>query len=121
MSTTDETKERLPVAGPSRIAASEVKQRGWRGVMRTVRQEGAVVVTNHREPEAVILGIERYEALLQATRVVETRQEADLDSLRRRFDERLAVLKADDAGDRLRAVIRKPAKLSGKVRAGAGF
>lgn len=56
------------------------------------------------------------DGVLQATRLVETRKDVDLDSLRRRFDERLAVLKTDDAGDRLRAVIRKPAKLGGKVR-----
>ena len=66
MSTTDEPKDGLPVAGPSRIAASEVKQRGWRGVMRTVQQQGTLVVTNHNRPEAVILGVEQYEALRQA-------------------------------------------------------
>ena len=108
------------VEEPTRIAASEVKQRGWRGVMRTVRQKGTVVVTNHSEPEAVILDVERYEALLQAAQRIETRMEADLEALRSRFDERLAVLRSEDAGDRLRAVLRKPARLGGRVRAGSG-
>ena len=121
MSTAQGSKGRLPAQGPRRIPASEVKLRGWRGVMRTVRQEGAVVVTNHNEPEAVILDVERYEALLQATRQVEAQEEAALDALRRRFDERLAVLRTDDASDRLRAAIRKPAKLGGKVTSGTGF
>lgn len=121
MRSIEESSEAPTVAVPHQIAASEVKQRGWRGVMRTVRQAGAVVVTNHSQPEAVILGIEQYEVLLRAANVVETRKQADLDALRRRFDERLAVLRSDDAGDRLRAVLREPAKLRGKVRSGASF
>jgi len=121
MSNIEESRVASTAEGPSRITASEVKQRGWRGVMRTVRQEGAVVVTNHSEPEAVILGIEQYEALLHSAHRMETRREADLEALRRRFDERLAVLRSDDAGDRLRAVLRQPARLGGRVRSGAGF
>jgi prevent-host-death family protein len=121
MSNTEKARVAGTIEVSNHIAASEVKQRGWRGVMRTVRQQGAVVVTNHSEPEAVILGIEQYEALLQAARMVDARKEADLDALRRRFDERLAVLRPDDAGDRLRAVLRKPARLDGKVRSGASF
>ncbi len=119
MSAPEESKPAGTRDEPNRIAASEVKQRGWRGVMRTVRREGAVVVTNHSEPEAVILGIERYEALLHAAQEVEARKEADLEALRRRFDERLAVLGSEDAGDRLRAALRAPATLAGKVRSGA--
>lgn len=78
-------------------------------------------MTNHSEPEAVILGIEQYEALLHAAQGGEARKEADLEALRRRFDDRLAVLRSDDAGDRLRSVLRQPARLDGKVRSGAGF
>ncbi len=89
--------------------------------MRTVRQEGAVVVTNHNEPEAVILGVKEYETLLQRNRQVEAQEQAGLDALRRRFDERLAVLRTDEAAERLRTTIRKPAKLGGKVRSGTGF
>lgn len=121
MSSVEKSKDAGTAEAPNRIAASEVKQRGWRGVMRTVRRDGAVVVTNHSEPEAVILGIEQYETLLRAAHVAEARKETDLEALRRRFNERLAVLRSDDAGDRLRAVLREPAKLDGKVRSGAGF
>jgi len=121
MSPTEKSKATSTVDVSHSIAASEVKQRGWRGVMRTVRREGAVVVTNHSEPEAVILGIEQYEALRHAAHMVEARQESDLEALRRRFDERLAVLNSDDAGERLRSVLREPANLDGKVRSGSGF
>jgi prevent-host-death family protein len=115
---------RFPAAeaqSPARIPASDLKQKGWRGVMKTVRQQGAVMVTNHNEPEAVILGVEEYESLIKAAGHREREMAADLDALRRRFDERLAVLHEDDAAERLRAAMRKPVKLQGKVRAGSGF
>ncbi|HXC49352.1 MAG TPA: type II toxin-antitoxin system prevent-host-death family antitoxin [Candidatus Limnocylindrales bacterium] len=106
---------------PARIPASEVKQRGWRGVMKTVREQGAVMVTNHSEPEAVILGVERYRSLLEAARGRERQIETDFDALSRAFDKRLEVLLKADAGDRLRTAMRKPVKLGGKVKAGTGF
>lgn len=43
-----------------RVPASDVKRRGWRGVMWTLREEGAVLVTNHDRPEAVILTAAAY-------------------------------------------------------------
>jgi prevent-host-death family protein len=43
--------------------ASEVKKLGWRGVMKAISRKGKVVVTNHSEPEAVILSIEEYNAI----------------------------------------------------------
>lgn len=108
-------------AEPGRLRASDVKQRGWRGVMRAVREEGIVVVTNHDEPEAYILDVQRYEALQEAARRLASHEEAALDELRRRFDERLEALSAVDAADRLRSAARKPARLGGKVKAGKNF
>lgn len=107
-----------PVEDLHRTPASDVKKLGWRGVMRTVGREGRVVVTNHNQPEAVILSIEDYGEILRALDAAGTRDEAVLDTLRQRFDQRLASLQAADAGDRLQAVMRGPAKLRGKVRAG---
>jgi hypothetical protein len=46
---------------------------------------------------------------------------AELDALRAKFDDRLAALRAPDAGDRLRKLARRPARLHGKVKAGTGF
>ena len=103
-----------------RAPATSVKTLGWRGVMQTVHREGAVLVTNHDRPEAVILSPEAYLALARAAGAG-TRKDADvLEALRARFDARLAALQDADAGDRLRAVIDAPAKLHGKAKAGAG-
>lgn len=103
-----------------RLPASDVKKRGWRGVIRAVGKQGAVLVTNHGEPEAVVVSAAEYAALMELAKQVESRTESELESLRRRFDERLAALDARDAGDRLRSVIRDPAVLGGKVKAGTG-
>jgi prevent-host-death family protein len=107
-----------PVEDLHRTPASDVKKLGWRGVMRTVGREGRVVVTNHNQPEAVILSIEDYDEILRALEDAGDRDEAVLDDLRQRFDQRLASLQAADAGPRLRKAMRGPAKLRGKVRAG---
>jgi len=109
-----------PVEDLPRTPASDVKKLGWRGVMRTVVREGRVLVTNHDRPEAVILSVEEYGGILRALHEAGEREEAELDSLRARFDQRLASLQAADAGGRLRAAMRGPAKLRGKVRAGQG-
>lgn len=101
--------------------ASDVKKLGWRGVMKSVGRQGKVVVTNHNEPEAVILSTGEYNAILQSLQTVESQNESALDALRHRFDQRLASLQAADAGNRLRALIREPAKLSGKVKVGASY
>lgn len=104
-----------------RIPASDVKTRGWRGVMRALTANGPVVVTNHSEPEAVILSARDYETLITVAQASEARTEAGLDTLRQRFDARLAVLQQHNAGDHLRAITKSPAKLRGKVKAGAGY
>lgn len=103
------------------VRASDVKRRGWRGVMRTLGVEGAVLVTNHDQPEAVILAADAYANLLDRAKLADTRIESDLTLLRRRFDERLAALRKPDAGRRLRSVMRGPAKLRGKVKAGQSY
>lgn len=102
-----------------RTPASDVKKLGWRGVMKAVGRTGRVVVTNHNQPEAVILSAEEYADVVRALREAGTRDDAVLDTLRQRFDARLASLQEADAGTRLRSVMRGPAKLAGKVKAGA--
>lgn len=100
-----------------RTPASDVKKLGWRGVMRTVGREGRVLVTNHDQPEAVILSTAEYQRLVQAAESAQARQQDALQALRQRFDERLAALSADDAGARLRAVLAQAPALEGQVRA----
>ena len=103
-----------------RTPATAVKKYGWRGVMKSLRK-GKVVVTNHDEPEAVILSVEEYAAIVDALREAAARSEPALETLRQRFDQRLASLQAAGAGDRLRALMRKPTTLGGKVKAGTGY
>lgn len=104
-----------------RTPASDVKKLGWRGVMKALFRQGKLVVTNHDEPEAVILSTEEYGSLMRAVREAHGRDEDVLDTLRRRFDERLASLNTPTANRRLRGVMDKPAKLRGKVKAGTGY
>ena len=103
------------------LPASDVKKRGWRGVMRTLGEQGVVVVTNHDEPEAVIIPARAYAGLVETVKQAESRAAAELDALRLRFDDRLATLCAPDAGTRLRSVMRSRARLRGKVKSGAGY
>lgn len=107
-----------PIEDLPRTPASDVKKLGWRGVMKTVARTGSVVVTNHNQPEAVILSVEDYGAVMRALQQASANDDALLDTLRHRFDERLAALQDAEAGTRLRKVMRGPAKLHGKVKAG---
>ena len=109
------------LAGLHGLPASDVKKRGWRGVMRTLAEQGVVVVTNHDEPEAVIIPAKAYAGLVQVVQQAESRAEAELDALRLRFDDRLARLRAPGAGARLRSVMRGRPRLRGKVKAGTGY
>jgi PHD/YefM family antitoxin component YafN of YafNO toxin-antitoxin module len=86
--------------------------------MRAIGRRGKVVVTNHSEPEAVILSAEEYGLILRALNDAGAQQASALDVLRRRFDEHLDTLQAEDASDRLRALMQSPTRLAGKVKAG---
>jgi PHD/YefM family antitoxin component YafN of YafNO toxin-antitoxin module len=110
-----------PMKSLTKVPASDVKRRGWRGLMWTLREQGTVLVTNHDRPEAVILTADAYAELLDRAQQSDSRVESDLTLLRRRFDERLAALGKPDAGDRLRTVMQSPARLRGKVKAGHSY
>lgn len=109
-----------PLTELPRAPASDVKKLGWRGVMKTVRSTGRIVVTNHSEPEAVILSTEEYARLVRMAEQAAPRPEDALAALRADFDRRLAALETPDAADRLRKLMRSGAKLQGKVTAGTG-
>lgn len=101
--------------------ASDVKKLGWRGVMRDVQKSGRVAVTNHDTPEAVILSAREYEGIVQALDKARGRDQATLEALRARFDDRLKTLKAPGAAARLLAAAKQPVKLRGKVKAGDSY
>jgi prevent-host-death family protein len=90
-------------------------------MMNTVRSKGKLVITNHNEPEAVIIPVTEYDALMQIVEQSAAQTESALAGLRRSFDERLSVLQSRSAGSRLRSTIRGRAKLGGKVKAGSGY
>lgn len=110
-----------PLAKLPRTPASDLKKLGWRGMMNAVRSQGKVLVTNHNEPEAVIIPVAEYQDLLRLAEQSQAQTEAVLANLRQSFDERLSVLQGQTAATRLQSTIRGPAKLGGKVKAGSGY
>lgn len=111
----------LPIAKLPRTPASDLKKLGWRGMMNALRSKGKLLVTNHDAPEAVIIPVAEYEALIQIVKQSAAQTELALAGLRRSFDERLSVLQGRSAATRLQATIRGRAKLDGKVKAGSDY
>jgi PHD/YefM family antitoxin component YafN of YafNO toxin-antitoxin module len=104
-----------------RTRASDVKKLGWRGLMTTLRSKGTLVVTNHDRPEAVIVPVAEYDALMRLVQQSEARTESALAPLRQDFDKCLSVLQEISAATRLRSTIRGRAKLGGKVKVGTSY
>jgi len=104
-----------------RTPASDLKKLGWRGVMKTIARSGKVLVTNHDEPEAVIIPVAEYNAMLALLRDAAARDEAALNALRRKYDERLQWLNAPGAGDVIDGLFDKPLDLNGKIFTGTEF
>ena len=73
------------------------------------------------EPEAVILPVEEYTAIMNLLREAAARDEAALNALRRKYDERLQWLNAPGAGDVLDGLFDKPLDLNGKIFTGTEF
>jgi PHD/YefM family antitoxin component YafN of YafNO toxin-antitoxin module len=90
-------------------------------MMNTLRSKGKLLVTNHDEPEAVIIPVAEYDALMQIVEQSEAQTQSALAGLRRSFDERLSTLQDRSAADHLQSAIRGRAKLGGKVKAGSGY
>ena len=89
--------------------------------MSALRSKGKMVVTNHDQPEAVIILVAEYDAIMQIVEQSEAQTESALAALRTSFDERLSVLQERSAPSRLRSTIRGRAKLNGKVKVGSGI
>jgi PHD/YefM family antitoxin component YafN of YafNO toxin-antitoxin module len=121
MTTSAKTATFLPLAKLPRTPASDLKKVGWRGIMNTLRSKGKMLVTNHDQPEAVIMPVEEYDTLMQIVERSEAQTESALAALRSSFDERLAVLQNRSAASRLQSTVRGRAKLGGKVKAGSGY
>jgi prevent-host-death family protein len=111
----------LPLAKLPRIPASDLKKLGWRRMMNALRSKGRLLVTNHHEPEAVIIPVAEYEDLMRLAAQSEAEAESALANLRRSFDERLSLLQGQSAATHLQSTIRGPAKLGSNVKADSGY
>lgn len=104
-----------------RKPVSDVKREGWRGVMKGVGAAGKLLMTNHDQPEAVILSLQEFRRLSDLAESALRDQERKLQALSQAFDADLAVLKQADAGSRLRQAFGAPLALKGKVIAGRSY
>ncbi|APO93694.1 type II toxin-antitoxin system prevent-host-death family antitoxin [Xanthomonas vesicatoria] len=97
--------------------AADIKIKGWPSLMRKVRTHGAVVITNHNHPEAVVVDAEEYRHLVQqASALAEaTTRAQSLQALQARFDAHLAAV---SDGAVLGQVVGKPARRGRKVALG---
>ena len=101
-----------------RKPVSDVKREGWRGVMKGVGVAGKLLMTNHGQPEAVILSLPEFLRLTVLAESALRDKERELKALSQAFDDDLAVLKQADAGRRLRQAFGAPLVLKGQVIAG---
>jgi PHD/YefM family antitoxin component YafN of YafNO toxin-antitoxin module len=104
-----------------RKPVSDVKREGWRGIMRSVDAAGKVLMTNHDQPEAVILSLREFRLLTELAERTQRENQSKLERLSRAFDAELALLRQPDAGDRLRQAFGAPLALNGEVIAGRSF
>lgn len=104
-----------------RKAVSDLKREGWRGIMRSVGTTGRLVMTNHDQPEAVILSLAAFSRLTEQASRAAREDQQKLERLSRAFDDELAVLRQADAGKRLREAFATPLRLRGKLIAGSRF
>ncbi|HSV61449.1 MAG TPA: type II toxin-antitoxin system prevent-host-death family antitoxin [Variovorax sp.] len=99
--------------------ASQVKNK-WGEVVRQVRQNGSVAITNHSAVEMVLLDAATYQQLTDSLQALQAREQSVLDDLAQRFDARLANLHHGDAAARVGALFDAKGKLGGKrPKAGA--
>lgn len=96
--------------------ASDVKTKGWPDLMRKVLRSGAVVITNHNHPQAVVVSAEEYQRLVdQANGHSAGAQRAQsLQALQAEFDAHLSSLQD---GSLARALAR-PARRGRRIRLG---
>lgn len=88
--------------------ASDIKAKGWPELMRKVLRSGAVVVTNHNHPQAVVVSAEEYQRLVdQASGHSAAAQRAQsLQALQAEFDAHLSALQ----DGRLAKAMARPAR-----------
>lgn len=103
-----------------RQAASQAKNK-WAELTRLVRQRGTVAITNHSEVEMVVIDVAAYEKLTGEIQALKAREMAVLEELSGRFEERLAVLQAPDAREKIAGLLQRKGRLTRRPLAGESF
>lgn len=75
--------------------ATDVKRK-WREIVKEAKQFGEVIVTNHNDPEVVVMSPEEYVKMK-----TEAAANDPLEKLRAEWDQELAVLNEPGASERL--------------------
>ena len=96
---------------PSSVTASEAKREFGR-VLETAIRGGAVVITKHDAPKAVLISVEHFNALSGGT-------ETSLDTLSREFDALLAGMQTSTARRGMKAAFAASGKRLGKAAVAA--
>ena len=96
---------------PSSVSASEAK-RAFGRVLEMVIQGGAVVITKHDAPRAVLMSVENFNALSGAA-------QTKLDTLSQEFDALLARMQTSEARRGMKAAFAAPEKRVGKAAVAA--
>lgn len=99
------------VLKPSSVSASEAKSEFGR-VLEMVSQGGAVVITKHDAPKAVVISVENFNALSGAA-------QTKLDTLSREFDALLARMQTAKAHRGMKAAFGASGKRLGKAAVAA--
>lgn len=100
--------------------ASRVKNK-WGEVARQVQQSGSVAITNHSTVEMVLLDAATYERLVREVAALKSREQAELDALAERFDERLLSLQQADAAERVASLFERRWQLGKRPVAGDSY
>lgn len=107
------------VSALASTTASEL-QKGWRGVVKLVRAEGRVAVTNHGDPEVVVLSLGEYERLHGLERelagLAGGTPLSPVEELTRRFKARMASRDPAAFDRRLDEAAATPARPGGRLR-----
>jgi antitoxin Phd len=96
---------------PSSVSASEAKS-GFGRVLEMAIQGGAVVITKHDAPKAVLISVENFNALSGAA-------ETKLDTLSREFDALLAQMQTSKARRGMKEAFAASGKRLGKAAVAA--
>lgn len=101
--------------------ATDIQKKGWRQFRKLLGETGRVVVTNHRDPEAVVLSLDEYarlQALEQECAALRAGQGtlSPVEELTRRFKQRMQERDESATADALRHALDRPTRPGGRLK-----